>query len=144
MSKVTLVGKLNADVGEEFVFEGTQQRCEACSLKRTCAGLKAGRRYRVVELRGGRVQKCPIHEGGVKAVEVEETAIEAAVPSRKAIRGAKVSVKAPKRCPDDCATWTACHPEGVDGEKLVVEDIIDGASIDCPLDLDLKLVKMKG
>lgn len=143
MTKVTLVGKLNAEVGEEFVFEGTQGRCDSCSLKRTCDGLTVGRRYRVVDLRDGRVQKCPLHEGGVKAVEVEETAIEAAIPSRKTIEGAKVSVAPPKRCPDDCSSWSACHPEGIDGEKLTIEEVSD-ASLSCPLDIDLKKVKLRG
>ncbi|MBS1263431.1 MAG: hypothetical protein MAG715_00612 [Methanonatronarchaeales archaeon] len=144
MSRVTLIGKLNAREGEEFVFEGTQEQCYSCSLRRTCGALVAGRRYRVVGLRDGRVQKCPLHEGGVNAVEVEETAIEAAVPSKKAVRGSRVSVSPPNGCTDDCEVWTICHPGGVDGRKLVIEDVVGSTKSDCPLGIDLQVVKLRG
>lgn len=143
MAKVTLVGKLNAKEGEEFVFEGVEGQCDSCSLRRTCGVLDEGRRYRVVALRNGRIQKCPLHEGGVNAVEVEETAVEVAVPSKKAVEGAKVSVSPPGRCPDDCRLWERCHPGGIDGEKLVVEKVVNASPYNCPLDIDLDLVKLK-
>jgi len=144
MSKVTLVGKLNAKEGEEFVFEGMQGQCETCSLMKTCGSLKEGRRYRIVNLRNGRVQKCPLHEGGVNAVEVEEAAIEVALPSRKAVKGAKVTVSPPDRCPDDCPNWNACHPGGVEDDKLVVEEVLGSTTNECPLGIDLDVVKVGG
>lgn len=144
MMKVTLVGELNAKEGSEFVFEGLQSRCESCQFSRTCGSLKPGRSYEVTSLREGRVQKCPLHEGGVKAVEVEETAIEAAVPSRKAVEGSKVSVSPPSRCPEDCPNWGLCHVSGADGEKLGVQEVLGSPPAPCPLDIDLTTVKLKG
>ncbi len=79
----------------------------------------------------------------MKAVEVEETAIEAAIPSGKAVTGAKVTVSPPGRCPEDCGVWGACHPEGVDGEKLLVEEVLGPAASKCPLGIDLQMARLR-
>jgi uncharacterized protein (UPF0179 family) len=71
-TQITLIGTKLATVGMEFTFNGSTPECETCKLRNTCMNLEPARRYRVLGTRGELIHECPIHEAGVRAVEVTE------------------------------------------------------------------------
>ncbi len=132
---VTLIGEKLAKEGEEFVFLGMANKCEECRLKKACANLEIGRRYRVVKIREDIRHECYVHEGGVSVVEVIEPPIKAIVDAKYAVKGSKIVFK-----PVDCepALHDLSHPAGlVEGDRCVVVDVLDD------LPGGLKLVELK-
>jgi len=70
---ITMVGVKQARKGFEFLHESPSEKCEKCKYYRVCIGnLEAGRVYRIVGLRE-KTFPCPLHEGGVRVVEVVES-----------------------------------------------------------------------
>ncbi len=132
---VTLIGEKQAKEGEEFIFMGPAKRCDGCRLKKACANLEVGRRYRVERIREGMKHECPIHEGGVCVVEVTEPPIKAIIEAKQAVKGSKIVFKTL-----DCEPSLSdlCHPPGLmNGDKCTVLDVIT----DIPG--GLKLVELK-
>ena len=81
-TQITLIGTKLATIGMEFTFIGATPECDTCKLRNTCINLEPTRRYRVMGTRGELVHDCPIHEAGVRAVEVAESPIIAAFDAR--------------------------------------------------------------
>jgi hypothetical protein len=141
---VTLCGKDWAKIGVEFTFLGGKQECENCKIKRACLRLREGSKYKIVGLRDGTVQECPLHDEGVIAVEVVELPIMAAVDARIAVEGARIHFEK-RKCTDiDCSLYNLCNPvEVTNGEQLVVEKIIGDAPGDCGKGYTIKVVELK-
>jgi len=140
---VTLIGMRLAKVGTEFAFNGPTSECEGCKLKNTCMNLDVGRRYRIVGTRDAH-HECPLHDGGVYAVEVVESPIIAAIESRKALVDAKISFEPPKCDKKDCRIYDLCHPFGLrSGDKCTISSILGDAPEDCADGLALRLVELK-
>lgn len=143
-TQITLIGTKLATMGMEFIFNGATQECENCKLKNSCANLEPGRRYRVLGLRGDLVHECPIHEEGVRAVEVTESPIIAAIDSRKAFAGSRTVLELPS-CEDDrCNMFDLCHPIGLkNGDRCTIVDVVGDSPDECELGLKLKLVELR-
>ena len=91
---ITLCSKDWAKIGVEFTFLGGKAECENCKIKRTCLRLREGAKYKIVGLRDGTVQECPLHDEGVVAVEVVEK-IKEPVDVEKKASAYKKPIKAP-------------------------------------------------
>ncbi|HMK16206.1 MAG TPA: UPF0179 family protein, partial [Methanomicrobiales archaeon] len=88
--KVTLIGRLLARPGLEFIFEGELPECEHCRVRKACNNLQAGRKYRIVSVRTAAPHDCTIHEGGTCAVEVVESPLVALVNADMAIMNSRI------------------------------------------------------
>ncbi len=140
---ITLCGRDWAKIGVEFTFLGGKAECETCRLKRTCLRLREGAKYKIVGLRDGTPQDCPLHDEGVVAVEVIELPILALIDSKMAVEGAKLHFE--KRCRRiDCPMYNLCNPvELRDGDSVIVERIIGDAPEKCQKGYCLKVVELK-
>jgi uncharacterized protein (UPF0179 family) len=143
-TQITLIGTKLATIGMEFTFNGPTPECESCKLRNTCINLEPKRRYRVLGIRGDLIHDCPIHEAGVRAVEVAESPIIAAIDARKAFPGSKI-VFEPARCDNpECSMYEICHPAGLrDGERCTIVEVVGEAPEECPRGNVLKLVEFK-
>ncbi len=141
--KVTLIGVRLAKVGVEFVFDGPASECESCRLKNTCMSLDIGRRYRVVGTRDIH-HECPLHDGGVYAVEVVEMLTIVAIESRKALEGSKISFDPPRCDKNNCSIYDLCHPPWLrPGDKCTINSVLGAPSESCIDGLTLRLVELK-
>ncbi len=143
MSKVTLIGTRLADVGREFVYQGESTACEGCPYRKQCLNLTEGTRYRIEDVReNAQTLECAVHDGGVRAVEVEPASVPANVTAKSAYAGSKASLEGP--CPHtDCPSHEYCVPEGAefDTEYRIAEVLGDPPHDFCVLDRDLTLVE---
>ena len=98
MSKITLVGKLQARVGYTFLYAGDAPECKECKLYKLCHALREGWTYEVVKVRGV-THTCPVHEEGAAVVEVKELPLHLAIPRKEAIEGAIITVEG-RKCKD--------------------------------------------
>ena len=88
---LTLLPKNLAKAGFSFVAGKGDTECKDCRFFKTCVdNLKPGRIYTVTSVRNIE-HPCKIHDSGVKIVEVKESQIEAAIPKKYAIEGAKIN-----------------------------------------------------
>ncbi|RUM35239.1 MAG: hypothetical protein DSY33_00060 [Archaeoglobus sp.] len=140
---ITLCGKDWAKIGVEFTFIGGKAECETCKLKRTCLRLREGAKYKIVGLRDGTLQDCPLHDEGVVAVEVIELPIIALIDSKMAVEGAKLHFM--RRCRNiECSMYNLCNPvELKDGDTVFVERIIGDAPEKCQKGYCLRVVELK-
>jgi uncharacterized protein (UPF0179 family) len=145
MSKVTLIGRRLADVGQEFVYQGEAAACEGCPYRDQCLNLSEGHRYRVTSVReNANTLDCGVHDTGVIAVEVESAGVRANVPSSSAYAGSSASLEGP--CPHTgCPSHEYCEPAGVDfdDEHRISEVAGDPPHDYCMLDRDLTLVEFE-
>ncbi|APW99508.1 hypothetical protein CHINAEXTREME_17810 [Halobiforma lacisalsi AJ5] len=144
MSTVTLVGTRLAEPGTEFVYEGEADGCAGCPYRSQCLNLSTGTRYRVTGVREkAQTLECAMHDGGVRAVEVEPVTIEANVTSKGAFAGSKTSL--PGSCPYvECPSHEYCEPAGLEfDEEYRIRDILgDPPHEVCHLDRSLQLVEL--
>ena len=144
MSTVTLIGTRLAEPGQEFVYNGEAAGCEGCPYRSQCLNLTEGKRYRVTEIRkNAQTLDCAVHDTGVRAVEVEPTAVLANVPSRGAYAGSKTTLEGP--CPHvECPSHEYCVPDGAqfDKEYRIAEIKGDPPHEHCYLDRSLTLVEL--
>ncbi|GAB3317606.1 UPF0179 family protein [Haloplanus rallus] len=144
MSEVTLIGTRLAEVGREFVFRGESSACEGCPYRGQCLDLSPGTRYRITGVReGAQTLDCAVHDGGVRAVEVEPASIPANVPSKGAYAGSKTELAG--SCPyTDCPSHTYCVPDGAElGAEYRIDEVVGDPPHDyCMLDRDLTLVEL--
>jgi len=142
MSTVTLVGSRLAKPGREFVYGGAAAGCDGCPYRGQCLNLEEGSRYRIVDVReNARTLECAVHDGGVRAVEVEPAPVPANVPGRGAYAGSQVELAGP--CPHtDCPSHELCVPAGADfEEERRVEEVVGEPPHDhCALDRELTRV----
>ncbi|MEM2345563.1 MAG: UPF0179 family protein [Archaeoglobaceae archaeon] len=130
---ITLCGKSWAKIGLEFIFLGGKPECENCKVKKTCLRLREGAKYKIVGLRDGSVQECPLHEDGVVAVEVVELPIIALVDSTLS-EGARFKYEERKCDHYECGMFNLCHPmELKSGEVVTVGKIIGVSPEKCTL-----------
>ena len=140
MVLITLVGVTQARIGNRFYFIGPLTECKECRLRGVCFNLEPGSMYEVVALRDA-VHECPVHEGSVRAVEVERKPIIAAVQSKLAIDGSTVTFEN-KRCDNiGCENRAYCVSICIkDSTKLRITDVL--GDIECPNGENIKLVKL--
>lgn len=140
---ITLLGTALAAEGTEFVYRGEAAGCAGCPYREQCLTLTEGVRYEVTDVRdGGQTLDCAVHDGGVRAVEVEPASVTAAVPEKGTYAGSKASLAGP--CPHvDCPSHEYCVPKGAafDAEYRVAEVLGDPPHNYCVLDRDLALVE---
>jgi uncharacterized protein (UPF0179 family) len=141
---ITLIGSRLAREGEDFIFMGESRECKKCKLKRTCLNLEPGRKYRVVKLRGDTVHECFIHDSGVMTVEVESSPVVAAIESRKAVVGSKVSYEPPKCKEFNDSIYDILYPEGIkEGDKCTVLKVLGSMDESMVSGCSLKKVELK-
>ncbi|MEM4700481.1 MAG: UPF0179 family protein [Candidatus Nezhaarchaeales archaeon] len=139
---VTLVGASQARVGYRFVHLGPSKLCTACRLSHVCVdALEPGRMYEVVAVRRVR-HNCPLHEGGVVAVDVIEAPVEAAVPPKVAVEGLTISYR-PLECSiKDCTFVELCRPRWLRaGDRCKVVKVLE-ARLSCPRGLSLAKARL--
>jgi len=102
--------------------------------------LEVGRVYEVVGLRD-KVFSCKLHEDGVRVVEVVESNIPAAIPSRKAFEGAVITFYSQKCEFSLCEYSELCEPAGIyDGDRCKILEV--GEKIKCKCGLSLVKVSL--
>ena len=144
MSTVTLIGARLAEPDTEFVYEGEADGCAGCPYRSQCLNLEVGTRYRVTDVReNAQTLECALHDGGVRAVEVEAVSVNANVPTKGSFAGSKATLAGP--CPYvDCPSHAYCVPDGIDleGEYRIKEVLGDPPHEVCHLDRSLQLVEL--
>lgn len=131
MVHVTLVGEKLAIVGKVFIFRGPLLECRDCKYKQVCFNLAEGRSYKVSRLRDAK-HGCKVHEGGVRAVEVELVPFEAGIKSRIAVEGSIVPLEEKGCRKIGCDHYWLCHPAGKKmGEKYKIKRLI--GTLECPI-----------
>jgi hypothetical protein len=131
--KVTLIGRLLARPGLEFIFEGELPECEHCRV----------RKYRIVSVRTAAPHDCSVHEGGTCAVEVIESPIVALVNADMAIMNSRITFEFSCN-KEECKSFELCRPDGViDGERYLVGEILGNAPDICEKGRALKLVELR-
>ncbi len=109
MMVVTLVGVKIAKEGNEFLYYGMANTCKNCKLKNVCLNLEEGRVYKILKVREKK-HDCPLHEGGVIAVEVEKIPYKINVKEQEA-EATSISFK-PIRCNEfSCNEYQFCNPK---------------------------------
>ncbi len=89
-----------------------------------------GCRYCVKEVRDVH-HECRIHEGGVRAAEVEKLNINGAVPKKYALEGSTLSFN-PTECSQiGCENYRLCHPTGVT-KGMRFKIVSANGELDCP------------
>ncbi|ELY99806.1 hypothetical protein C482_09982 [Natrialba chahannaoensis JCM 10990] len=144
MTTVTLIGSRLADPGTEFVYEGEADGCAGCPYRSQCLNLDTGTKYRVTAVReNAQTLECAMHDGGVRAVEVEPASVRANIPSKGSFAGSKASLSGP--CPYvECPSHEFCEPDSVafDEEYRISEILGDPPHEVCHLDRSLQLVEL--
>ncbi|MFP8888596.1 UPF0179 family protein [Natrialbaceae archaeon A-CW2] len=144
MSTVTLLGTRLAEPGTEFVYEGEADGCAGCPYRSQCLNLRTDCTYRVTEVReNAQTLECAMHDGGVRAVEVEPVTVTANVPKKGAFSGSKASLGGP--CPYvECPSHAYCEPDGItfDREYRIQQIVGDPPHEVCHLDRSLELVEL--
>lgn len=140
-TKVTVIGRLQAKEGNEFIYEGTVPACRGCKVKKTCHNLVKGRRYRIVAVRDNE-HACKVHEKAAVVIEVEEAPFLAFVKTEMAVPD--LEFKYTKSCTKThCQSYDLCNPEGaIEDEKYVISEVLGNASDICERGLVLKLVEI--
>lgn len=143
---ITLVGELQASVGNRFLYEGANSGpdalCAPCKLQGICFNLEAGETYevRVVRDKG---HPCYLHERGVaRVVEVSPAGHDVILPARGLVAGEMI-VYPQRACPNrGCAMWRSCvGAPPRPGVSYRVEAV--GAAADCPLGFALKHARLE-
>lgn len=132
MPLVTLIGRHQARVGNKFVYMGRSTTCVECHLRKVCCDkLEPGRVYVVVKVRD-RVHDCPIHEGGVQVVDVEESEAEVAIPTHQLFEGVIFTFH-PNKCDQwSCPHHDSCNPVGLkEGDRCRVEKVVQKTGLEC-------------
>ena len=139
---ITMIGVKQARKGFEFLHESPSEKCEKCEYYRVCIGnLEAGRVYRIVGLRE-KTFPCPLHEGGVRVVEVVESEISAVIPQRIALEGAVITFHKIACGNLACKYRNLCFPVGIyDGDRCEIVEL--GEKIDCEAGNSLRIVKLR-
>ena len=139
--KVTLIGSVLAQPGLEFIYEGAIPECGACSVRKACNNLKAGKRYRITGVRPTH-HCCPVHMDDAFVVEVVEAPIAALINADMAIKNGRILYESP--CTKSgCASYTLCHPDGVtEGEKYTVTEVLGNPPEACERGRTMKLVHL--
>lgn len=142
---ITLLGALQAQVGDRFVYQGPNNGpdavCAPCKLQGTCFNLDPGETYEVMQVRQ-KGHPCFLHESGtVRVVEVAPARHDSILPSRGLVAG-EVVVYPERECPNrGCAFWRNCvggSPRP--GASYRVESV--GEAVDCPLGFALRRAKL--
>jgi len=135
MTFITLIGEKLAKKGTEFVYMGMGKDCRGCKLKMVCSNLKKGRYYRITNVRD-RHHDCVLHEGGVRAVEIEEIPMVVNIPKDSAT-GSVVSFE-PIACKNrGCSHYYLCHPL-IKNKKYKIVKVLE--KVECPEGFHLKKV----
>jgi uncharacterized protein (UPF0179 family) len=141
--KVTLIGRLLAKPGLEFIYEGELAECESCKVRKACNNLQSGRKYRIVTVRTTAPHDCQVHASGSCAVEVVESPVVALIPADMAIMNSKIPYECSCR-QVECKSYELCRPEGViEGERYMVGEILGNAPDICEKGRSLKLVELR-
>ncbi len=135
MTFITLIGEKLAKKGTEFVYMGMGKACRGCKLKMVCSNLKKGRHYRITNVRD-KHHDCALHEGGVRAVEIEEIPMVVNIPKDNAT-GSVVSFE-PLSCKNrGCPNFLVCHPL-INNKKYKIVKVLE--TVECPEGFHLKKV----
>jgi len=139
---ITLVGFSQAKKGYMFIHRGASPKCEGCEYIRVCVeNLEPGRVYKVVGLRE-KTLYCKLAGENVRVVEVVESEIEAAIPSKLAIEGATILFQ-PQECDvEDCENFELCIPKGLlKGDRCEIVKVT--GSLRCPQNSPLAKVLLR-
>lgn len=139
---VTLVGVRQARDGFVFIHQGISSECEDCECNEVCIkNLENGRVYKVVRVRE-KTFPCKLHEKGVRVVEVVESDILAALPSKLAIEGAVITFRKQECDVQACEHFEHCVPCGLlDGDRCVIVEV--GGNVACSGGLSLVKVVLR-
>lgn len=144
MSTVTLLGTRLTEPGTEFVYHGEADACAGCPYRTQCLNLTSGTKYRVTAVReNAQTLECAMHDGGVRAVEVEPVPVRANVRKQGTYAGTKTTLPGP--CPYvECPSHEYCVPDGTtfEDEYRVREVLGDPPHDVCHLDRSLQLVEL--
>lgn len=132
---VTVIGELQAKIGNTFIYLGPMLNCKNCNLKKICSNMKKGGKYKVTKKRDVH-HDCKIHENGVRVVEVEIEPRETTIETKLAIEGSVVSFKTNKCNNRSCIQFNLCHPVGIHEGRYKIIKV--GKEIKCPTEQKLK------
>ena len=139
MALVTLIGRLNASEGYEFVYSGPTPECKNCKIKNACMNLDEGQRYRVTGVRDVE-HKCKLHDD-VLVVEVERRPFDLSVDVRNA-EADTIVTREENACERiDCDDHPICHPRFFVPGKYRVLTV--GDALECPKGFELKRVSVE-
>jgi uncharacterized protein (UPF0179 family) len=139
---MTLVGQRQARENFTFIHQGSAAECQKCQLFTVCMkNLVTNRLYRIVRVHD-RSFPCPMHEDGVRLVEVEEPEIRVAIDCRHFFEGAIVKFVPIKCKRQNCSNFEVCNPVGLtEGDRCRIEKSF--GPISCPRGQKLVLASLR-
>ena len=137
--KMTILGPAQARLGYLFAFKEIPTLCLACEYKKACLeNLDKERIYTVKKITSKELQ-CILRKSKGILVEVEEADIDLLIREEIAIPSAVLTYE-PSICPENCLTYTLCHPLGLkSGDRYVISKV--KKSVSCPNGTKLVSVK---
>ncbi|MHA1734182.1 MAG: UPF0179 family protein [Promethearchaeota archaeon] len=108
---ISFVGKSNAIVGFQFVYQGSHPACTGCTLFGVCQKFEYLRRYRVAEVRDKELPcERKLHVEPMKVVRVEDCLPTITWPKRGAFVGTSLTFQ-PRVCDlVECPHFMTCVP----------------------------------
>lgn len=134
---VTLIGEIQAKIGNEFIYLGPILNCKNCNLKKICSNMKTGGKYKITKIRDVH-HDCKIHENGVRVVEVVTEPREITIETKLAIEGSVVNFKSSICNNRGCKYYVLCHPVGIEEGKFKIVNV--GKEIKCQNGKKLKKI----
>jgi uncharacterized protein (UPF0179 family) len=135
---VTLVGEIQAKIGNTLIFRGPLSECRDCKRKTVCFNLEEGTLYEIVSVRD-KHHDCDVHEGGVRVVELKKAPVETSLDPKHAIEGSTVSIEK-EVCPNiGCEKYKLCFILGPKSNKRFKVTKVK-SDLDCPEGRSLKMV----
>jgi uncharacterized protein (UPF0179 family) len=125
---LTVIGEALAKPGLVFRYEGeTDPGCPACKLYKAChqSGLRAGREYRITDVRAVKHDVCHVFEGKVQLVAVEPRPLPLRVTIPAAATRGTAMTKRWVECGASCLLKVHCNApvlaEGQSAKLVKVE-----------------------
>jgi hypothetical protein len=126
---LTVIGRKLAREGAEFTFMGPLSDCKECKVRNICFHLERGTKYRVVAARD-KSHECPIHEEGVRVVQVEPVPRKAVVRGKLALEGTNFEYDLPNCRARHCRHRQLCFLPGLEkGQKRRVVKVL--GAVEC-------------
>ena len=141
MGRITMVGKSIARVGETFTYLGSSEACGSCDYDRICNTLQRGRTYRITSVRDVEHECALEEEEKAVVVEFEPLPVLAAVPAKRVLEGAVITLEKEGCDLAWCPNYRLCRKlNPARGERIRIVDV--KGTVDCPKGHSLKSVEV--
>jgi uncharacterized protein (UPF0179 family) len=139
MAEITLISKVQAKPGFQFVYQGAAPVCRTCPYRHACLTLDVGRRYTITKVRSVE-HPCALQEGPANVVEVAGVPRSLVVDHRSAIVGSSVETGRYACNRLDCPNWDVCAGPSLPPKQKFQIATVHPEAVECRIGRTLKRV----